>query len=407
MTINKIIDLNISYCEIVLNTEIYFIKRVDKGQIVISVNSFHPALKYTWEISEHSLAFLDIKISINGNSLSTSVHYKPTDSHNYLLHSSSHPQHVRNAIPFSQFLRLRRLCSSNSDFNNKCEEMCQFFKKRGYPDSAITTGKHRAQEIDRNTALQSPQNKETNRIPFTLTYHPQNLAVKNVILKNFKILRNDPETQHIFSLPPLISFKRDKNIGTFLVRSAFKSDNQPGTFKRTRTRCKTCPFISNMVKISGHNRSAKITDHFTCISANVIYCITCTLCKKIYIGETGRRLADRFREHLRDVEKNDTDASKPVARHFNLPNHSHHNMTFWAYPYTTETQKAVKISNKNLFFNWAHSIHTESMNASHSINLFTNSRHPISTNSKLLRTHINLQQPQFLYSLRRRANART
>ena len=231
------------------------------------------------------------------------------------------------AIPFSQFLRLRRLCSNDSDFNNKCEEMCQFFKKRGYPDSAITTGKHRAQEIDRNTALQSPQDEETNRIPFTLTYHPQNLAVKNVILKNFKILRNDPETQHIFSLPPLISFKRDKNIGNFLVRSAFKSDNQPGTFKCTRTRCKTCPFISNMVKISGPNRSAKISDHFTCISANVIYCITCTLCKKIYIGETGRRLADRFREQLRDVEKNDTDASKPVARHFNLPNHSHHNMT--------------------------------------------------------------------------------
>ena len=75
------------------------------------------------------------------------------------------------------------------------------------------------------------------------------------------------------------------------------------------------------------NRSVKITDHFTCISTNVIYCKTYTLCKKIYIGETGRRLADRFREHLRDVEKNNTDASKPVGRHFNLPNHSHHNMT--------------------------------------------------------------------------------
>ena len=55
----------------------------------------------------------------------------------------------------------------------------------------------------------------------------------------------------------------------------------------------------------------------------VIYCITCTLCKKIYIRETGRRPADRFREHLRDTEQNNTDASKPVARHFNLPNHSH------------------------------------------------------------------------------------
>ena len=97
-------------------------------QFITAVNYFHPALKYTWEISEHSLALLDFKISINGNSLSTSVHYKPTDSHNYLLHSSSHPQHVKNAIPFSQFLRLRRLCSNDSDFNNKCEEICQFFK---------------------------------------------------------------------------------------------------------------------------------------------------------------------------------------------------------------------------------------------------------------------------------------
>ena len=70
----------------------------------------------------------------------------------------------------------------------------------------------------------------------------------------------------------------------------------------------------------------KITDHFTCTSANVIYCITCTLCKKLYIGETGRRLGDRFREHLRDVEKDDKNASKPVARHFNLPNHSMQHM---------------------------------------------------------------------------------
>ena len=43
------------------------------------------------------------------------------------------------------------------------------------------------------------------------------------------------------------------------------------------------------------------------------------------IGETGRRLADRFREHLQDVEKNNTDASKPAARHFSLPNHTNHN----------------------------------------------------------------------------------
>ena len=79
-------------------------------------------------------------------------------------------------------------------------------------------------------------------------------------------------------------------------------------------------------KISGPKRSIKITDHLTCTSANVIYCITCTFCNKLYIGGTGRRLGDRFREYVRDVERNDKDASKPVARRLNLPNHSKQRM---------------------------------------------------------------------------------
>ena len=66
-----------------------------------AINSFHPALKYTWKISENSLAFLDFKLSINVNGLSTSVHYKPTDAYNYLLHSFFHPKHIKNAIPYT------------------------------------------------------------------------------------------------------------------------------------------------------------------------------------------------------------------------------------------------------------------------------------------------------------------
>jgi len=85
--------------------------REDLTQFITAVNSFHPALKYTWEISDDSLSFLDINVSIEGNGLCTSVYYKPTDSHSYLPYSSSHPSHVKNSIPFSQFLRLSRLCS--------------------------------------------------------------------------------------------------------------------------------------------------------------------------------------------------------------------------------------------------------------------------------------------------------
>ena len=72
--------------------------------------------------------------------------------------------------------------------------------------------------------------------------------------------------------------------------------------------------------MSGPKTFIKFTDHFTCTSASVIYCITCTYCQ-LHIDETGRRLADPFREHPCDIERNDKDASKPVARHFILPNH--------------------------------------------------------------------------------------
>ena len=188
--------------------------------------------------------------------------------------------------------RLRRLCNDVSDSSSKSEEMCQFFEKRGYPDSVVKAGHHRAQLFDRQSALQTSQKDKNDRIPFTLTFHPHNHAVKSIILNNLKLLQNDPETGRIFSQPPHISFNRDKNVCNFLVRRAPKTKEQPGTFKCARSRCKTCLFIVNTSKISGHKRSVTITDRFTCTSANVIYCITCTLCNKLYIGKTGRRPGD-------------------------------------------------------------------------------------------------------------------
>ena len=132
-------------------------------------------------------------------------------------------------------------------------------------------------------------NKLEGRIPLTLTFHPHNISVKNIILKNFKLLQHDPSTAEIFAQPLLISYKRDKNLSNFLVKSTLKCDHQPGTFKCARVRCRTCPFISNANKISGPKRTVAITDHFSCISTNLIYCITCTLCKKY---TSAKRAAD-------------------------------------------------------------------------------------------------------------------
>ena len=170
---------------------------------------------------------------------------------------------------------------------------------------------------------------------------------------------SDSETGTIFLQPPLISFKRDKYVGNFLVRSALITNEQAGTYKCARSRCKTCLFILNTSKISGPKRSVKITERFTSTSANVIYCITCTLCKKLYIGETGRRLGYRFREHLRDVEKDDKDASKPIGRHFNLHNHSKQRMAICGLSLPQGTIENRKNLEQKFIFqtNAFHSIH--------------------------------------------------
>ena len=106
-------------------------------------------------------------------------------------------------------------------------------------------------------------------------------------------------------------------------------------------------------KLLGSKRSIKITDHFTFTSAKAIYCITCTLCKKLHIGETGRRLGDRFREHLRDVEKDDKNASKPIARHFNLPNHSMQHGSLRPLPTSRKHGKPQNSRTKLTYFsNW-------------------------------------------------------
>ena len=155
--------------------------------------------------------------------------YKPTDSHSYLLFSSSHPNHTKRSIPFSQFLRLRRICSEDEDFQAKSLEMRHFFVQRGYPTSLLDTAFSKASQIPRSDTLTDPVSNITgnNKIPLVLNYHPFNFKVRDVLNKNFHILKNEP-----FSDKPLVSFRRSKNIRETLVHSSLAqaSASQKGTF---------------------------------------------------------------------------------------------------------------------------------------------------------------------------------
>ena len=73
------------------------------------VNDFHPSLRYTYDISDTSVNFLDISISMTQHGLTTDIFYKDTDTHSYLRYESAHPPSCIKSIPYSQCLGLRRI----------------------------------------------------------------------------------------------------------------------------------------------------------------------------------------------------------------------------------------------------------------------------------------------------------
>jgi len=68
-----------------------------------------------------SLNFLDIKIDIADNMLTTTVYSKPTNSHMYLHGSSCHPPQCKDGISLGVATRLRRICSNDCEFDLKAK----------------------------------------------------------------------------------------------------------------------------------------------------------------------------------------------------------------------------------------------------------------------------------------------
>ncbi|XP_055501020.1 uncharacterized protein LOC129702942 [Leucoraja erinacea] len=122
-------------------------------------------------------------------------------------------------------------------------------------------------------------------------------------------------------LPFQLSAETARSV-TPLVHSSSptQTTSSPGTFPCNRRVCNTCRFTSSLDFIQGPNQSFQVQQRFTCTSFNLVYCIRCFRCQLLYIGETKRRLGDRFAQHLRSVRTNQPGV--PVAQHFNSPSHS-------------------------------------------------------------------------------------
>ena len=137
---------------------------------------------------------------------------------------------------------------------------------------------------------------------------------------------------------PVVAFRRCPNLRDLLVLAKLPSNSTNpnpqlpcGLSVVERTALLVPTFQTDLLAIppffsTGETRTIK--SNLTCDTKNLIYMIQCNRCNLQYIGETKRRLKDRFNEHRRTIDNPKT-KSKPTtaAEHFlSSPNHTANDM---------------------------------------------------------------------------------
>ena len=125
------------------------------------INSLQSTIKFTHDFSKSHISFLDVTVSLdNNNKISTDLFVKSTDTHQYLLHTSCHPSHIKKSIPFSPALRIRRICSTTEKFQQRPNELLEFLCKRGHRRQYVQSQINKAFQIPRRHTLFTNQKQE-------------------------------------------------------------------------------------------------------------------------------------------------------------------------------------------------------------------------------------------------------
>ena len=296
------------------------------------LNSFHPTIKFTSEISKTSVSYLDTTVSVINGKLETDLYTKPTDTFNYLLWSSCHPHKTKSSIPYGLAHRLVRICSRTQDLHKRLQELYCHLRKRNFPHKEIVDSFDRALLHQRTDLLKPKQKKpkqNPERVPLILTYNPNLNAAFKIPSEKLPILHLSSNCKNIFPQAPMTTWRRAPNLRDLLVSSTIPSHTpEPQGFqmcdKNTTMQPDICNFShqythnTNTFKSSINHATYTIKQKINCMTPNVIYLITCKLCTCQYIGESRRRFFIRAREHDDNIRLH---RDTPVSLHFQEPGH--------------------------------------------------------------------------------------
>ena len=341
-------------------------------QFIEHLNNSHHSIKFTEERSTEKVSFLDTLVKLNDNSLITDLYTKPTDCHNYLRYESAHHPSCKKSLPYSQFLRVRRICENIESFDKHSQTMSEKLIEKGYPKKNVTEAIKKARDLDRPDLLKIKlPDVNTKEIPTVLvtTYQPNFGGLQEICKANWDLLKRSTATKELSEQRVIYGYRRPKNLKDLLVRAKLPTEKiqieKPSTGpqnKCIRKNCRYCQKLDTSGKIISKTTGREyITKHnVSCKSNNLIYCITCKICNTQYVGQTKLRLMDRFQGHFWCIQTNTQ--KNDVAKHFNTPNHSGiedvkiHILDFIHLgPYTDEGQYV----RNHIEMNWVHRLRTQ------------------------------------------------
>ena len=262
---------------------------------------------------------------LDDGQIRTDLHCKPTDTHQYLQWNSCHPRHCKTSISYSQALRLRRICSQEVDFGWRTGELKQHLQRRGYQEHKLETAVQQAATRRREDCLQPREKERDNtRTPLIVTYHPSLPLLGNITRQHQHLLQLSERMKKAVPAPPIIAYRRPKNLRDLLTRTELKPPPQlvPRNEPCGRPRCKTCPTLMATDKFTSKT-SGKIYNmrsSATCKTGNLIYLIQCKKCGCQYVDETEQALNERMNSHRTDIRHKKT--GEPVSAHFNSRDHT-------------------------------------------------------------------------------------
>ena len=154
-------------------------------EFINHLNTVHSTIKFTSDMSPTESAFLDLIIYIKGKKLNTRLHTKPTDRHMHLNYNSEHPMTLKRSIPYSQFLRLKRVHSEphyllEAQIHIYVFLICREFSHDIVLDVWLKTSKFTREQL----LSQTNNNKTDTPLMFITTYSSANPNFKELFSKH-------------------------------------------------------------------------------------------------------------------------------------------------------------------------------------------------------------------------------